>query len=96
MDTGAWYNIEEVCMRLFGKVSKATVLDFENAWDKEYFFKDGELDKTKKMFKDARNKHAKMISMNARNIGDLIVKKRYKNEVRKKEPASVKFIRDEI
>jgi len=93
---GAWYTIEQLCIYLLGKVPMATVLDFENAWDKEYFFKDGELDKTKKIFEEAVKKNPKNMTTNSRNIGDLLLKKRYKGEDRKKQPNSIKFIMDEI
>ena len=84
-------------MELFGKVLHPVIFDYEKAFDNEYFFKEGELFETKVMFEDNKRRlQTTYMAINARNITGLITKKRYKGEVRKKVPASVKFIMDEI
>ena len=95
-DVGKWYTIEQVMQRLFGRILKPQMLDFEGAWDKEYYFANGELDRTKKEFGDARKKHQASLTIDGRNIGTLVSKKRFKGESRKKEIASIKFIKGEI
>lgn len=93
---GKWYTIEHICNYLFGRVLMSVVLDFENAWEKEYYFSEGELDRTKEEFEKALKKNPKNMTINSRNMGDLLLKKRYKGEDRKKQPTSIKFIMDEI
>ncbi len=93
---GRWYTVEQVMRCLFGRILKPQMLDFEGAWDKEYFFENGELDRTKKEFEAARKNNPGNMTINSRSIGDLVVMKRFKGESRKKEPASIKFIKGEI
>jgi len=93
---GKWYSIEEVMMYLFGRIVKPMALDFEKAWDKEYYFEDETLVKLKKDFKQDKKNNPNALTMESRTIGQLATFKRTKGEVRKKEPASIKFIKDEI
>lgn len=96
MVPGKWYNIEQVCMKLFDRTMHPIAFDYEKAFENEYFFKEEELSKTRELFKDSKKKRFTTLGTDARNISDLITKKRYKNEVRKKRPNSVKFIIGEI
>ena len=83
-------------MSLIGRIIKPQVLDFEKAWDKEYHFKDAELDRTRKAFEKEKRNNPTAITVNARDLGTLVINKRLQGETRKKEPASIKFIKGEI
>jgi len=93
---GNWYTIEEVCKHLCGRIIRPQSFDFEGAYNLEYYFADGELAKTKKTLEEARKEFRKAITFYARHLSDIVIMKRLNRETRKKEPASVKFIKDVI
>lgn len=91
-----WYALEPIMLHLFGRVFKPQVLQYEGAWDKEFFFKQGEIGRTKKEFDDAKKNSPYNMTTNSRNIGELVSNKIRIGEARKKEPASIKFIKGEL
>jgi len=91
-----WLNIDEVCLELAGKIINPTSFSYEKAYEKEYFFKEGELHKIKLSFDKLLAKNSNPLGFYVRNISYLIRRKRYKKETRKKVPSSIKFINGEI
>ena len=96
MGKSNWYNIEQVCKYLCGRMIRPQVFEYEDSENLEYYFADGELDKFKKTLEESRQEFRNSITFYARHLSDIVVMKRQNKEIRKKQLNSIKFITGDL
>jgi len=89
-----WYDIEKLTKVLFGTRpnKKSIVLDFESAWEKEYFFTKEEISIIKRNIAQERKKKPKQKGLMYKIYLILFPLKQKNKECRKKQLNSIKFI----
>lgn len=93
----SWYNIEDLCLKIFGVLPNkhSIVFEYNNLSEKEFLFSDEEIKKIKNRI-DLLKKDKKVIAIQSRFLSEIIPCKEDQKEIRPKKPRSIKFITGEI